>query len=477
MNLRKMVALLVVVVGAQGVVVLGLAGSASAATMTPTIKTTPQPTSATVGSSIVDQATVTGTTATCPAQDEAGFPLGEFNTTGTTLFCSYPAFPGENPTDFYCDYDTTTGALTLDNDAGFCPATAATTGGPTATGTVTFNLYNNSTATGPALFTDTENLVSGSATSVGYTVTATGTDYWVATYSGDGTYNPVSSSDSGESVTVSAATPLVSTTASSGSVTLGQSISDGASVTGGDSPTGTVTFNLYSNNSCTGPALFSDTENLVSGSSTSADYTVTATGTDYWVATYNGDSHNNTASSSCSAEPVAVGQLTPTVTVGSSANPAPRPGPVTYKVTVTGVSGFTPTGSVTVSDGTNSCDITTLSAGFGKCVITESAGSYTVVASYSGDANFIAMTGQKSETVDQATPTVKIRPSGNPARVPRACELQGDGDGGSGVHADGLGDGERRDQLVRHHDVVGWLRPVRNHGECGLLHGDGVVLG
>lgn len=88
-------------------------------------------------------------TAPAPSQDNAGFPLAEnfvtpsdvqigtdslgnitsFDVTGT-LFASYPAFSGESPTDFYCNYavaatDTgSSGPLSLDNDAGFCPASA-----------------------------------------------------------------------------------------------------------------------------------------------------------------------------------------------------------------------------------------------------------------------------------------------------------------------------------------------------------------
>jgi hypothetical protein len=73
---------------------------------------------------------------------------------------------------------------------------------------------------------------------------------------------------------------------------------------------------------------------------------------------------------------------------------------VTYKVTVLAVPGFTPTGSVTVKDSAGSCDISALSAGSGKCSITEAAGSFTVTASYAGDTNFVAATGQKSETVN-----------------------------------------------------------------------------
>jgi hypothetical protein len=44
------------------------------------------------------------------------------------FFASYPAFPGESPYDFYCDYNveatssTDKSSLTTDQDAGFCPA-------------------------------------------------------------------------------------------------------------------------------------------------------------------------------------------------------------------------------------------------------------------------------------------------------------------------------------------------------------------
>jgi hypothetical protein len=45
------------------------------------------------------------------------------------VFASYPANPGENPTDFFCRYTASTNkssdslSLTLDNDAGLCPST------------------------------------------------------------------------------------------------------------------------------------------------------------------------------------------------------------------------------------------------------------------------------------------------------------------------------------------------------------------
>jgi PEP-CTERM motif len=75
------------------------------------------------------------TTYVAPPEDEAGFPLGDTSDSGGVLFGSYPAFPGENPLDFYCDWNDSNGNLTLDNDAGFCPSGAvpeSTVGGSPA---------------------------------------------------------------------------------------------------------------------------------------------------------------------------------------------------------------------------------------------------------------------------------------------------------------------------------------------------------
>ncbi|MGO9463376.1 MAG: carboxypeptidase regulatory-like domain-containing protein, partial [Isosphaeraceae bacterium] len=176
---------------------------------------------------------------------------------------------------------------------------ATVTGGYNPNGTVTFNLYNNSNGTGPALFTDTEALSGGVATSAGYIATATGTDYWVATYNSSDSNNvSVSSGTADEPVIISAATPAINTSQVPATATVGGTIADQATVTGGYNPNGTVTFNLYNNSNGTGPALFTDTEALSGGVATSAGYIATATGTDYWVATYNSSDSNNVSVSS-----------------------------------------------------------------------------------------------------------------------------------------------------------------------------------
>lgn len=188
---------------------------------------------------------------------------------------------------------------------------AALSGGDSPTGTVTFTLYDNPDGTGTPLFTDTEPLAGGVATSKGYTTTAVGTDYWVATYNGDTNNQPVSSGPSDEPVTiVSKVTPAITATASPAFVSGGGfTVRARATVSGGDSPTGTVTFDLYTDATCTGTPLFSDTESLSGGTATSSSFTGTADGTtDYWVATYNGDANNSPVSSACNSAPVTTGQ-------------------------------------------------------------------------------------------------------------------------------------------------------------------------
>src|SRR5271166_3314578 len=124
---------------------------------------------------------------------------------------------------------------------------ATVSGGNNPTGTVTFSLYNNPNATGAPLFTDTEPLSGGTATSTGYTTTATGTDFWVVTYNGDSNNSSVASGTALEPVTITTASPTINTTQQPASATVGNSIADKATVSGGDNPTGTVTFSLYNN--------------------------------------------------------------------------------------------------------------------------------------------------------------------------------------------------------------------------------------
>ena len=195
---------------------------------------------------------------------------------------------------------------------------ATLTGGFTPTGTITFDLY----APDGVTVVDTEVVtVSGNGTyntPTGYTLptasSVAGTYQWVASYSGDINNSPASSTSGEEPVQVNTANPSLGTNASPGSVTLSSGsppiLTDSATLTGGFSHTGTITFDLYA----PGGVVPVHTE-IVSASgngtyTTPTGYTLpttgTVTGTYQWVAIYSGDGNNNGVASANGNEPVVV---------------------------------------------------------------------------------------------------------------------------------------------------------------------------
>ena len=153
--------------------------------------------------------------------------------------------------------------------------------------------------------------VSGStatATSPGYTATATGTDYWVATFNGDSNNAAVTSGATAEPVT-SRRHPI-NTSQQPASADVGESIA-----TRPRSPAGQPQQQRHGDLQPVQlgharqrhAAVHRHRDGQLSGSTataTSAGYTATATGTDYWVATFNGDSNNAAVTSGATAEPV-----------------------------------------------------------------------------------------------------------------------------------------------------------------------------
>jgi hypothetical protein len=346
------------------------------------ISTSQQPASATVGGSVADQATVsggdspTGTVTFNLYNNSGGTGTPLFTDADVALSGAVATSTGYTPTATGTDYwvatyngDANNNSVSSGNAAepvtitpaspsisttqqpaaatvGSSAADQATvSGGYDPTGTVTFNLYTNATASGTPLFTDTETLSGGTATSASHTTTAAGTCYWVATYNGDANNNGVSSGSAAEPVIVSPASPSINTSQQPAAATVGGSVADQATVSGGDSPTGTVTFNLYNNPNATGTPLFADTESLVSGSATSKGYTATAAGTDYWVATYNGNTNNNTVTSGSALEPVTITPVTPSISTSQQPAAATVGSSIADQATVSG--GYSPTGTVT----------------------------------------------------------------------------------------------------------------------------------
>ena len=226
----------------------------------------------------------------------------------------------------------------------------------------------------------------------------------MATYNGDSNNAAVSSGTADEPVTISepgtitTASPTITTSPQPATATVGTSIADQATVSGGDNPTGTVTFNLYNNSTATGTPLFTDTKSLSNGTATSNGYTAATTGTDYWVATYNGDSNNAAVSSGTASEPVTVKDSTTTTLMSSQSQTAPVYGQaVTFTATVAVVrpGAGTPTGTVTFNDGTTTLGTGTLSGGVATLTVPSTSpviaalavGTHSITAVYLGNLN------------------------------------------------------------------------------------------
>lgn len=107
-------------------------------------------------------------------------------------------------------------------------------------------------------------------------------------------------------ITVTRAQPTIATqaTATVGiTATSTPPISDTATLSGGNNPTGTITFTVFGpdNATCTGPAAFTSVVPVVGASATSDPFPTTALGTYRWVAAYSGDANNDPVTSPCNA--------------------------------------------------------------------------------------------------------------------------------------------------------------------------------
>ena len=168
-------------------------------------------------------------------------------------------------------------------------------GFPVPTGSVTF--WTSTDASSWSQLGGSVPLVGGQATSADFTPLATGTYYFQARYSGDNNYISVNSGATEEAFVVNKATPAIQTTLSQSNIKLGESVTDSVAVTGlagsYPSPTGTVTFQVSTDNAVTW-SNFGTVKTLVSGTATSDSYPAvpsTLAGTCYFRAVYSGDSN------------------------------------------------------------------------------------------------------------------------------------------------------------------------------------------
>ena len=427
-------------------------------------------TSAPIGSSVHDKATVTGSVGTptgsvsftvyggtaCnnPSNDAGNVTLDASGVAhpsdsaivthiGRSFMAHYNGDVNYDAADSACEPLTATKAtptvITEIHDASHNVITSAPIGSTvhdqatvagsanTPTGSVSFTVYANTTCSGTGTAAGTVTLPFGSHVahpSNTATMTSSGLSF-KAHYNGDTNYNAADSAC--EPLTKPA--PTVTTDihdASHAIITsalIGSSVHDKATVAGSfGTPTGAVDFTVYAGTTCNGTGTAAGTVTLdgsgVAHPSNSA--TVTSSSLSF-KAHYNGDANYDAADSAC--EPLTAIRLTPTVTTGihdaseTVITSAPIGSSVHDQATVAGSAG-TPTGTVdfTVYAGTT-CSGTGAAAGtvtLDESGVAHPSNGATVTwsslsfkAHYNGDANYTAADSAcEPLTATKATPIV-----------------------------------------------------------------------
>src|SRR3989454_3308353 len=104
--------------------------------------------------------------------------------------------------------------------------------------------------------------------------------------------------------------PTVSTALNTTTITLGQSVTDVANLTGGLNPTGTITYEVFTDNNCTAAVPGFTSTVAATGNNglqpSSDPFTPTTPGTYFFKASYNGDANNTVESSDCQSEKLTV---------------------------------------------------------------------------------------------------------------------------------------------------------------------------
>jgi hypothetical protein len=273
---------------------------------------------------------------------------------------------------------------------------ATLTGGFNAGGTVTYEYWNATGCTGsihtsPTPVTVTNGVIPNS---LSVKFTAAGLYSWNATYNGDPNNNPAKSAC--EPLTVNKATPTITTTLFPPIIVVNNLASDSATLSGGFNPAGTVFFSIYyQTGTCNVVPQTTNPLPITGGVPTSSGVlNFTSVGLVSWTATYQGDSNNNVATSSC--EILTITKASPIISTTLSATTITSGNSVFDSAVITGATANVG-GSVTYSYWTTSTctgtQITVSTANLLYGIVPHSASktfnasSYGWTATYNGDAN------------------------------------------------------------------------------------------
>jgi len=227
-----------------------------------------------------------------------------------------------------------------------------------------------------------------------------------AKYSGDGTFFGSTSAVLTETINRLATTTTL--TSSLNPATFGQAVTLTAAVQAGSGSavTGTVTFLDGSATLGTG-TLGSNSAQLTTATLAPGSHTLTAV--------YGGAANFNGSTSAVVTETIS--QLTTTITLAASVNPATAGQSVTLTATIQAGAGNSAAGTVTFLDGSTTLGSTTVSSNSAQFTTSAlAAGAHSITAVYGGDTNFAGSTSALlTETINQAATTTILTSNVNPA--------------------------------------------------------------
>ena len=229
----------------------------------------------------------------------------------------------------------------------------------------------------------------------------------------------------------------LTTVASAGAV--GAEVFDTATLAGGFSPTGTITFQLFNNETCTGTPIFTSVKPVTGTTDpriiVSDRFILPAPGIYHFVASYSGDANNPPIGPTACLDPletIGVGRLP--VSLTTQASPSVAVGGAIFD-TATIAGGFNPTGSVTFTvfgpDNTTCTGTPVFTSvkpvtGNGNYVSDSFTptlpGTYRFVASYSGDTNNAGVTTACDDPLERVLvtplPVIQVDKTANPTTLP-----------------------------------------------------------